>query len=79
MTALHWASELGHLDICKLLVLNRARVDQLDYKGQTALEKCILKNQHEILKFYLKNVNYQKIFYKLLLAATQTFNAVIIE
>lgn len=78
MTALHWASELGYLEIVKLLVRNRARIDQLDYRNQTALEKCILKNQPQILKFYLENVLYQKLFYQLLLAATQSFNSDII-
>ncbi len=40
MTAIHAAAEVGHADAFKLLVKNKARVDQVDELGQTPLHKA---------------------------------------
>lgn len=79
MTALHWASELGYLEIVKILLKYGARIDHVDFKNQTAMEKCIFKNQKEIFKYYLHTVNYDDCYYRLLLSSIQTFNYEILE
>jgi ankyrin repeat protein len=74
MTALHWACELNYIGIVDLLVRNRARVDCEDIKGHTPIDLCILKDNHDTLKYLIDHVDISFCYYKLLFAAVENFN-----
>ena len=49
-TALHHASEAGHLDVAKLLRIADARVDLLTRAGETALSLASRNGHREIMR-----------------------------
>ena len=54
-TALHWASENGHLDIVKYLVESGADINAKDYSGWTPLHVAAWNGRLDVVKYLLKH------------------------
>jgi len=54
-TALIWASQNGHLEVVKLLVVYRANVNEKDKNGNSSLLSASLNGHLEVVKFLLAN------------------------
>lgn len=54
LTALHYASMRGHLEVVKLLRSHGAQLDALDHKGKTAIHHAIEGHSFDCLEFLLK-------------------------
>ena len=52
---LHIAAKLGKIDLCKFLLERKARVNQLDNKGDSPLLYAIINRHFEVFKFLIEN------------------------
>ena len=50
-----YASSLGYIDICKLLIESNADIDKQDHHGRTALMAASIRNKSNVCKYLLKN------------------------
>lgn len=64
-TPLHWASMIGHLDICKFLCEYGANKDAQNYNGMTPLMLAVSSNHDQLGKF--TTVSHWKLVYDSLL------------
>ena len=52
-TPLHWAAEYGHLEIVKVLIENKANVNEADNNGRAPLHWVIEQKNVEMVKFLM--------------------------
>jgi ankyrin repeat protein len=55
LTPLMLAAKNGHTDIVRLLISEGADIDAVDYRGKTALDQAIIKNNIDITKLLLQD------------------------
>lgn len=55
LTALHYASRYGLVELCKILLLHKANVNLCDKKGQTPLHLAAINNKTMVINFLLEN------------------------
>ncbi|CAH0719466.1 unnamed protein product, partial [Brenthis ino] len=55
LTALHYASRYGLVELCKILILNKANVNSSNKKGKTPLHLAALNNKTVVISFLLDN------------------------
>ena len=58
-TALHEATDNGHLKICEFIINNVKETNPPDNKGITPLSLAEIDNKFEIYKLILKNLDYK--------------------
>jgi hypothetical protein len=54
-TALHFAAQVGHKEICLLLIENKAPIEAKSSIGRTPLHLASLRDNHEVVKLLIEN------------------------
>ncbi|KAK4175285.1 ankyrin repeat-containing domain protein [Triangularia setosa] len=63
-TAISWAAELGHCDVFKALYTHDARLDILDFDGNSPIYWATEKGRKDVIEFFLANVKERDISHK---------------
>ncbi|KAK0670634.1 ankyrin repeat-containing domain protein [Cercophora samala] len=63
-TAISWAAELGHLEVVKILYERDARLDILDFDGNSPIYWAKVENNLDVVKYFLANIKERDVSHK---------------